>query len=63
MSYDVTELWRRAADITWGNGTCVKGLTTSRNDCIVKETVKFSSDVKSQVPVIKGPGSLEYYLG
>ncbi|KAM0276574.1 hypothetical protein ACHAQH_006627 [Verticillium albo-atrum] len=41
MLFDVSEIWRSAADIAWGNGTCVSGSTVNDDGTIGNETVGY----------------------
>ncbi|KAF4946671.1 hypothetical protein FSARC_14135 [Fusarium sarcochroum] len=59
MTRNVTEVWRMAADVAWKEGTCVEGSSTGQDGRIGDKALKFDPKVKSRVPAIKGPGSLE----
>ncbi|KAJ4244181.1 hypothetical protein NW762_014562 [Fusarium torreyae] len=58
MTRNVTEVWRMAAGVAWGNGTCVEGSSTGQDGRIGDKAPAFDPKVKSRVPGIKGPGSL-----
>jgi hypothetical protein len=59
MTADVSETWRRAAGVAWHEQKCVRGSTANSYYTISDEQPKFDKRVKSRVPGIKGPGSLE----
>ncbi|KAJ3498907.1 hypothetical protein NLG97_g760 [Lecanicillium saksenae] len=59
MSIDVTESWRRAAQIAFGNGTCVSGSSTGAGGRIGSKTLQFDPSVRSTRdgiprPVLRG---------
>lgn len=62
--YDMAGLWRRVANVAWGNGTCVQGSTTTADGRLPKyanDTVPFSpSAVSNATNPFTGPGSLGY---
>lgn len=59
MMADVRETWRRAADAAWYGAPCVHGSTANEDNTISDELPEYDSRVRSRVPGIKGPGSLE----
>ncbi|KJZ75113.1 hypothetical protein HIM_05599 [Hirsutella minnesotensis 3608] len=55
MIVDVTETWRRAADIAWRNGTCVHGSTVEKDNTIGTKARAFDARVKTKVPGVRTP--------
>lgn len=55
MAIDVTESWRRAAQIAFRNGTCVSGSTVSPDGRIGNKAVPFDPSVRSQREGIPRP--------
>ena len=60
MVADVTETWRRVANIAWGNGTCVPGSTTNSDGPIGSNTVAYNVSVLSRANPMQGPGTLNF---
>lgn len=58
MATDITETWRRAADVTWRGAKCVEGSATGQNSTMGRETVGFSAEVRTRLRPGTGPGAL-----
>ncbi|KAM3504446.1 hypothetical protein MY11210_008344 [Beauveria gryllotalpidicola] len=55
MVQDVTESWRQAARIAFGNGTCVSGSTASSDGRMGSETLAFDPSVRGKAKGIPRP--------
>lgn len=55
---DITHLWKRVANVVWGNSTCVPGSTATTNNqfpLLANETVPYNPDVNSNATCPKEP--------
>ncbi|KAH8663648.1 hypothetical protein BGZ60DRAFT_565680 [Tricladium varicosporioides] len=61
--YDITGLWSRVANVTWGSGKCVPGSSVNKDNTINQErteTVPFGPDAVGNVTVSRNlPGYVE----
>lgn len=60
MIANVTETWRRAAKVAWGNAACVSGSTSNIDDTIDNTTLAYNASVLSRASPMQGPGTLNF---